>query len=293
MSSSGSYFRHVTKSAFDFKQFEEIVRTEVRAVHVKWGEQMAAGYNKIVADWSTEVRPHFQAITRYFRATGNVFVYVYIRGTPKQKMIFNMIDHGAKRGQWVEAGAGLPRTSEEEDVLKNYRKAPKAISFPTKPRGEKPVAWRKEPAWVKYDKEVERAQKQTQRSAKRAKKKKQTGRGPGRTKKQSRLGPTPYTPRTTKGGSYRGPGYSASANPAKSRNRGATSDSSWRGRGQPKRMKLKPIKARRWTLRLTWLVKGRAWPHAEEIWGPKQKMMHKHIVELGFRNAGRAIKASK
>ena len=134
-------------------------------------------------------------------------------------MIFDMIDRGAKRVQTVTAGAGIARTKAEEAVLKNYRKAPEAITFPTKPPGAKPVAWRKDPAWVKHAKDTEKAQRQQVRSAKRQKKKKQKPSGPGRTKKQSRLGPTPYTPRTNKSGGYKGAGYSASANPAKSRNR--------------------------------------------------------------------------
>ena len=171
MGSQKNYFKVDTQRSFDFKQFEEIVRTEVRAVHVAWGKRMADGYNKIVASWSPETRPYFQSITRYIRATKNVFVYVYIRGTPRQKLIFDMIDHGAKRGQTVTAGAGIARTKAEEAVLKNYRKAPEAITFPTKPPGAKPVAWRKDPAWVKHAKDTEKAQRQQVRRAKRQKKK--------------------------------------------------------------------------------------------------------------------------
>lgn len=292
----GNYFRSATKGFLDFTKYEKIVREEVRAVHVKWGERMVAGYNKIVASWSPEVRPHFQTITRYYKSTKNVFVYVYIRGTPKAKLIFDMIDHGATRGQTVTAGPGIARTKEEEAVLKNYREPPSPITYPSKPSGSKPVtagtaAWR---AWSKYEKDTKLTDERVKKSRARAKTAEQKrGAGPGRTKKGSRLGPTHYTPRTNKGGSYHGAGYSASANPAKSRNRGATSDSNWRGRGQPKKMKLKPIKARRYTLRLTWLIKGRAWPHAEEIWGSKEKMLHKNIVALGYRNVARAVKASK
>lgn len=293
MGSSGSYFKIDTQRSFDFKQFEEIVRREVRAVHVAWGQRMADGYNKIVADWSPKTRPHFQAITRYYRATGSVFVTVYIRGTPRQKMIFHNIDHGARRGQTVTAGAGYAdAVTPDSQASVN----PRATVMPNPPVGGAPFysgagplprGYRKQMAlWKKHQKAMDRAQQQISSSAQRQKKRRP---GPGRTRKGSRLGPTPYTPRTNKSGGYRGAGYSASANPPKSRGRGG-SDSAWRGRGQPKKMKLKPIAARRYTVRLRWLIRGRSWPWAEEIWGPKQKMLHKNIVQQGYINAGRAIK---
>ena len=289
-----NYFRVATKRSINFKQFEKIVQDAQRDVHRKWAHRMAAGYNKIVASWSEGVRPHFVGIPRYMKATNNVFAYVYIKGTKKQKMIFYNLDHGARRGQTVSAGPGTESTAEEKMMAQSKKGLQQVPAPPPGPKpkfvmtetGEQSEEYKKAIIpWNKHNKELRKWQQLASKAQK--KKQKQTA-GPGRTKKGSRLGPTPYTPRTNKRGGYSGPGYSASANPAKSRNRSG-SDSAWRGRGQPKKMKLKPIAARRWSWRLRGLVNGKKIQNAEEIWG--QNMSQKYVITLGYKNAEKTIKS--
>lgn len=280
-----NYFSVSTKGGIlDFKQYAKIVQEEQKKIHQEWGQRMADGFNKIVKDWAPKARPYFQSIPRYVKATNNIFVYIYIRGTPKQKLIFDIIDHGAPRGQWVTAGAGIS-VAEDNIAPKAPQKPPPKVFYKFGAGGipiPNPAADESRRIHAEYEAEIARINSIVS-GIERA--------GPGRTKPMSRLGPTPYTPRTHKSGSYGGPGYSASANPKKSHQGGGRSkgDSAWRGRGQPKRMKLKPISARRFSLRLRFLIKGRAWPHAVDIWGSKASMMQENIVANGYARARRRI----
>lgn len=257
-----SYFKVDPKTPFRIEKYAKIIQDTQREHHKKWGQRMAAGYNKIVKDWSSDVRPYFRSITKYFKATNNVFVYVYIEGSEDAKMVFNMLDHGAKRGQVVKAPQGGAATEQED--INPMKKLPTAPPPRVYPRLGKigfvhtDESRESQKAWDAYNAKLEAGQRASTKTAKKTQ-------GPGRTRKGTRLGIQRYIARTKRDGSYTGAGRAASATPKKSTSR---PDQAWRGHGQPKSIKLGRIYARRWSWQLRGLIQGKNMGMGLQIWGP-------------------------
>lgn len=270
-SSDKSYFKQDPRRKFSPKKYEKIFQDTQREVHKQWAIRMAAGFSKIVADWDSKVKPSFKSNHRYMTATNRVFTYVYMNGSEDAKMIFRMLDFGATRGQTVTAGPGTEPTS-EDSVGKKAIYVPRATYGPA-PIGSYVSAKDKERRRIKSEED-----KLIKASSKRKKKTKKKPPKPGRTRPGSRLKTWPYTARTSKSGSFGGAGYSASVKKPE------------RGHGQPKKMKLKPISARRWSWRLRTLIQGKNFPYAQAIWGIN--MSQDYVVRKGYRDAKKVIKAA-
>jgi len=232
--------------------------------------------------------------------------------TPSGKVIKGKISavHGNKGAVRALFEKGLPGQSIGQEVKIEPPK-PKVYAAPTPPPFPRPAYSPRYETGYKNKEEEERAdiykahdaemaiflealgkrQKAATRDLRRKKKKKTAEtRGAKQRQPTSGFGLSRYQPRSNKSGAYSGPGYSASANPKKSRNR-TGSDSSWRGVPQPKKMKLKPIKARRWSQRLRFLVIGKKWPYAEEIWGTG--MSQKYVTKWAFELAARSVRRAR
>lgn len=279
-----SYFK--TKKRLAFGPVEKKVIAAQKKNFDYYARALEDGYNKIVKDWDSSVRPRFKGETKYDSAKGTIYVRVRITGTDKAKKVFKWLDFGTK-AHTVTAGPGVAHDPAQVDISRGYPSLV-APTRPYKPAEVHDGSPGRKAVWDQYRREEE-TYKQEQKiylravkqSAKRTAKRKREG-GPGRTKRGSRLGPQKYTTKTGTRGRLGGPGQSSGTPKKTTGMRPKGGHSQWRGWGQPKTIKLKGTQARGWTTGLRLYVAGETGGiHvAKKIWGKGMDL--KSITERGF-----------